>query len=119
MPTQAETGLSGPPAVCKRSWYPALRKVREERCTRCVGSPCEITIRATRQSPITGASDKVQVVQAVSAMQSAGYNQQLWYKRRRYPPLQKPQGRGTRSFEMGRKTNAERPGHPSSPPLQM
>jgi hypothetical protein len=41
-PTQAETGLSGPPAVCKHSWYPALGKVREERGTRCVGSSCEI-----------------------------------------------------------------------------
>jgi len=29
-----------------------------------------------------------------------------------YPPLQKTQGRGTRSFETGKKNRSERTGHP-------
>ena len=55
-----------------------------------------------RHSVITGAGDKVQVLGAVSAMQS-GRHGTLSYKRQWYPPLQRTQERGTPRFRMGKR----------------
>ena len=66
-----------------------------------------------RQSPPTPASDKVQVMCAERAMQTRRHDRTM-VSAASYPPLQKTQGRGTHSFEMGNKKRTERPGHPSS-----
>jgi hypothetical protein len=64
-----------------------------------------------RQSPVAGASDKVQVMSAVSTVQSAGHSKPI-VAAASYPPLQNTQGRGTQSSGTGRETRAERLGHP-------
>ena len=59
--------------------------------------------RRVQQGPaaVAGTRDKVQVMRAVSAMQAA--RRYSMVSAASYPPLQKSQGRGTRSFEMGKK----------------
>jgi hypothetical protein len=54
------------------------------------------------QSPVAGTSDEVQVVRTVRAMQARGHDKTI-VSAASYPPLQKTQGRGTRSFETGKK----------------
>ena len=63
-----------------------------------------------RQSPIARAGDKVQVMSAVSAMQTAGHGKAM-VSAASHPPLQKAQGRGTHRSGTGRKTAPERLGH--------
>jgi len=56
-----------------------------------------------RYTAIAGAGDKVQVVRAVTTMQS-GRHENISYRRWWYPPLQKAQGRGTHVPERERAT---------------
>ena len=54
-----------------------------------------------RQTSIAGTGDKVQVMCALGAMQSAGH-EHLMVSAASCPPLRKTQGRGTHSFGMGK-----------------
>jgi hypothetical protein len=54
-----------------------------------------------RQSPITRAGDKLQMVSAVSTMQAGGHGKPM-VSAASFPPLQKTQGRGTHSFGTGK-----------------
>jgi len=65
-----------------------------------------------RQSLVTRTGDKVQVVRAVGAMQARGHNNPM-ISAASYPPLQKAQGRGTHSFETGRKKADAEAGPPA------
>jgi hypothetical protein len=62
------------------------------------------------QAVIARASDKVQVMRTISTMQ-AGRHDKLMVSAASYPPLQKTQERGTRSFETGRR-ELKGMGHP-------
>ena len=62
------------------------------------------------QAVIARASDKVQVMRTISTMQ-AGRHDKLMVSVASYPPLQKTQERGTRSFETGRR-ELKGMGHP-------
>jgi hypothetical protein len=62
------------------------------------------------QAPTAGIGDKVQVMSAVSAMQTAGHDNPM-VSAASFPPLHRTQERGTHSFGTGKK-NHERPGRP-------
>ncbi len=58
------------------------------------------------QAPIAGTSDKVQIMSAVSAVQTDGHDKSM-VSAASYPPLQKTQERGTHSFESGKKNHGK------------
>src|SRR5208282_5018290 len=68
---------------------------RQERVTAARGAQ-------KRQSAVTGGSDKVQVMSAVSSMQAAGHSKPM-VQAASYPPLQRTQERGTHCFRTGKK----------------
>src|SRR5208282_127190 len=84
---------------------PRLFKNFEE----AVGRLCRVE---ERQPSITRASDKVQMVSTVGAVEADGDDKPI-ESAASYPPLYKTQERGTHSFGMGKKkTRRERLGHP-------